>query len=158
MVCSTAANKRPHPLSWPVVQMPPSAWVSAVLGQLHHSVDVDSVEPYTLLFQECVVLQPALLHMPPQQAGVCQGGRGCCVWGGGECVVCCSMHCLLCSTQNRALAQDRGLQPAGGYPDPGLCDVATCTAEHVTTTSRCGWCRSMLHSKVVRAAPLHMPP
>jgi hypothetical protein len=56
-------------------QMPPGAWVSAVLGQLHHSVDVDTVEPYTQLFQECVVLQPSLLHMAPQQAGQANHGR-----------------------------------------------------------------------------------
>jgi hypothetical protein len=51
------------------LQLPPAAWVSAVLGGLPQSVDADTIEPYTQLLQECVVLQPGLLHMPPAQAG-----------------------------------------------------------------------------------------
>lgn len=43
--------------------------MSGVLGRLEQSVDVDSVQPYTQLLQECVVLQPSLLTLPPAQAG-----------------------------------------------------------------------------------------
>lgn len=52
--------------------------MSGVLSQLTQSVDVDSVQPYTQLLQECVVLQPGLLSTEPQQAGerVCGGSGG----------------------------------------------------------------------------------
>jgi hypothetical protein len=44
--------------------------VWSVLGHMPASVDVDSLEPYTQLLQECLVLQPALLSQPPEQAGM----------------------------------------------------------------------------------------
>lgn len=67
---TAAAVTAPSALSkLPSVQLPPTAWVSSVLSHLPHSVDVDSVTTYTQLLQNCLVLQPALLHTPPDQAG-----------------------------------------------------------------------------------------